>query len=299
MPSPISLLNLKHQGGAVDDFTADDRTVVSDTGFFVAVPFWVVNAGLSPRAQSLYLVLGTYADFDTSIVGAVRRKTLANRLDASVATVDRATKELVEAGALIVEEQYDERGDRTSNRYILLRVRGGRPRSEVTGGPESDAPVQELTTVRENEETAVAVPSQVGPPKAVRVGGRDLPFDALMEVTGIQSGSPRMKEIPVALNGSRTQIGIREQAWAEWGFAELGLGHVEDWESSLADRIRDRAKLWRRKMPGATLTPTALAKWWTDLPGLPEARDGRSGSGQDALAIADQAVRDARQRERQ
>jgi hypothetical protein len=125
------------------------------------------------------------------------------------------------------------------------------------------------------------------PPKLVLVAGSNLGYDALAEVTGINTRSPRAREIPVALKS------IREQWWAE-------VRADGDWddpcmrERQLAIDIRARAILYRQKLAGAALTPTALAKWWTDLPTYRDGRDGRSGSALDVVDDVDAAVRRAR-----
>lgn len=115
-----------------------------------------------------------------------------------------------------------------------------------------------------------------GAPKVVRVNGRDLAFDALAEVTGTREKSPRLRQVAVALNapGGKPEDGIRAQFARDCPPNEWE--DPEQWERQLAIDIRARAILYRRVMPGAALTPLALAKWWTDLPGL--------GSGGDRIS---------------
>lgn len=81
---------------------------------------------------------------------------------------------------------------------------------------------------------------------------RNLPFDALAEVCSVTEGSPREKHVAQALKLIREQSPLTDVA--------------------LAGEIRAQAARYRRVMPGAMLTPTALAKWWTDLPGLDRPR---------------------------
>ena len=134
-------------------------------------------------------------------------------------------------------------------------------------------------------------------PSRVLIDGRDLPFDALSEECAVGERSPRAKEVAVALAGSRGSPGIREQAWRQ--VVELAdvvePPDAETFERMLAAEIRRRAVTYRQKMPGATLSPTALAKWWTDLPSLPPARTGRAqGSSREGAIVAEAAIRRAR-----
>lgn len=114
---------------------------------------------------------------------------------------------------------------------------------------------------RTSNEVAVA-------PKVVRVNGRDLAFDALAEVTGTREKSPRLRYVAIALNapGGKPEDGIRAQFARDCPPEQWD--DPANWERQLAIDIRARAILYRRVMPGAALTPLALAKWWTDLPGL-------------------------------
>ena len=129
------------------------------------------------------------------------------------------------------------------------------------------------------------------PPKAIKVSGRNLPFDALAEVCGLDPGGGQKGAITAALNGRKSagEAGIREQHWREcvaWAEANgrpdvLEQAGGERYERKLADAVRERARLYAERMPeGTLLTPTALRKWWTDLPSM-AGRDGvrRTASG--------------------
>lgn len=120
-------------------------------------------------------------------------------------------------------------------------------------------------------------------PKLTKTDGRDLAFDMLAKVCRIAATSPRNKSIPIALNGSaNTGPGIREQLWIElvnYRDAETGEGLdldvcARDFETMLARTIEQRSRAYEIAMPGATLTPTALAKWWSDLPAMVKNRGG-------------------------
>lgn len=109
---------------------------------------------------------------------------------------------------------------------------------------------------------------QSKPPKLTKIDGRDLAFDALAEVCGVDPSGNRGREVGLALNGGGPSklVGIRELAWAKMqaGLAQRAAPG-EEFERTLAAAIRSKGHRYRQAMPGAALTPLALAKWWTDV----------------------------------
>jgi len=104
---------------------------------FAIVPEWVLDAAISDAAVRLYAVLLRFGQ--TSGARMPARSTLARRMHKkSTDTVDRAMRELVELGAVVVQHRFD-RGQRLTNKYL---VRTSRPRdnaSDTTGGGRTDA----------------------------------------------------------------------------------------------------------------------------------------------------------------
>jgi hypothetical protein len=98
----------------------------SDLGPFSIVPEWVVDLDIPHGALRLYAVLGRYANSDGDSWPS--RTTLAARLRTSRDTVDRWTKELVSAGALLVTHRKDTtaHGNKV-NRTNLYTLRYARP----------------------------------------------------------------------------------------------------------------------------------------------------------------------------
>jgi hypothetical protein len=82
------------------------------------VPEWLLDTGISSRAVHLYVLLGRYADRNGESFPS--RRTLAERLGCSVDSLDRAKAELIEVGALSVEERFD--AGQRSNLYTILRL---------------------------------------------------------------------------------------------------------------------------------------------------------------------------------
>src|SRR5664279_2893323 len=109
-------------------------TVVEDTPVldvedrFSIVPEWVLDAAISDAAVRLYAVLLRFGQ--TSGARMPARSTLAQRMHKkSTDTVDRAMRELVELGAVVVQHRFDG-GQRLTNKYL---VRTSRPR-DASGG---------------------------------------------------------------------------------------------------------------------------------------------------------------------
>lgn len=122
--------------------SAPQRHVEADV-YFAIVPEWILDSDISAQAVRLYAVLRRYADATGACFPS--RKTLATRLKVeSPKTVDRAIKELVDIGALVVEARRDETGDQTSNLYLVLThpwTSMGRGRDKnVPGGRVMDVP---------------------------------------------------------------------------------------------------------------------------------------------------------------
>jgi hypothetical protein len=96
---------------------------------FSIVPEWVLDAAISDAAVRLYAVLLRFGQ--TSGARMPARSTLARRMHKkSTDTVDRAMRELVECGAVVVQHRFDG-GQRLTNKYL---VRTSRPRDHTSGG---------------------------------------------------------------------------------------------------------------------------------------------------------------------
>lgn len=92
-------------------------TEIRSTEYFAIIPEWVLDADVSANAVRLYGVLNRFANSRGHAWPS--RKTIAEKMRVSVATVDRAKDELVDIGALTVEPRTTPSGDPSSNLYIL------------------------------------------------------------------------------------------------------------------------------------------------------------------------------------
>ena len=235
-----------------------EQGVRRDTGPWVQIPEWLLNAEVSDRAVRLYAVLGRYADRDGKAFPS--RRTLATKLRCSVDTVDRAKRELEDIGALTVEHRTDEDGDPTSNLYTLHAQPGGRidavtpPLTDAATGGRTDAAQNENHVEREPSELEIAAVAAYDPLKGQQINGRNVPWDALVAVT---SADERIEagKIARALKLIR-QIVVEDSAPQTFDDTEGG----EWW---IARQISARAALYRRRWPNVELTPTALAANWS------------------------------------
>jgi len=92
-------------------------TEIRSTNYFAIIPEWVLHADISSNAVRLYAVLNRFANSRGHAWPS--RKTIAELMRCSLATVDRAKEELVEIGALTIQARTTPAGDPSSNLYIL------------------------------------------------------------------------------------------------------------------------------------------------------------------------------------
>jgi Helix-turn-helix domain len=236
----------------------------SDTGPFAMLPEWVLDADISDRAVRLYTILALHADRNDG-TSFPRRRTLARRLSCSVDSVDRAVKELLGIRALQREHRMeDPAGDRrqTSNLWTVARVRhpgrtgaAGGVGSDAAPPGRTDAAPETITTKEPEPEELDLAPTarEYDPLKGTKINGRNLPWDALVEVTQADQAVEKGK-LAKALKLIR---GYVVETHAEQAFAD------ERGEQLIASQIRARARLYRSRWPTIELTPTALANNWS------------------------------------
>ena len=99
-------------------------TVIEAQMYFAVIPEWVLDLPISASSVRVYCCLRRYADNKTGQCWPSRR-TLAMRARCSIATLDRAVKELAEHGALRVVKRKSASGDWSSNLYTVMSVPNG------------------------------------------------------------------------------------------------------------------------------------------------------------------------------
>lgn len=230
------------------------------------VPEWVLDheqGGLSANAVRLYAVLARYGNSEGASAFP-SRSTLAKRMGVSkLETVDRAARELKEAGAVEVESRPGQ-----SSLYVLAVARPtpingvspstGYPAESGRGVPRSTGHDREKKTEKTSTDVEVAEPpKKTRPPDPV--------WDVLVELFG-----------PVV---EKTNAhGKRNKAVKD--LKALG---------ATAETVKTAYRAWPRSFEGATVTDVALATHYPQLaqqsgikPGvdrIPPCRECEMGGG--------------------
>jgi hypothetical protein len=116
-------------------------TEIRSTDYFAIIPEYVLYADITSNAVRLYAILNRFANSNGHAWPS--RKKLAELMQCSTATIDRAKDELVQIDALQVETRTSPAGDYTTNLYTLQvrpssqMIKGSRTREE-TGSPTND-----------------------------------------------------------------------------------------------------------------------------------------------------------------
>lgn len=239
------------------------------TTLFAVVPEWVLY-GFSANAVKVYAALDRCANREREAWPSLGL--LGERLDFSEPTVRRAIRELEAGGAVERVPKYVA-GRQTTNSYYLRREP-----EQMTARPSRGESGEPVTVARGKNESqnepesappnGVALAGGVSPaPKLIRVESRNLPYDAIADVCGIDVRN-RVRSGEIA----KASKDLREYAWSELRphvrelmHAERSDKRSESFEKSCAQMIRERAQLYRNRFPSVELTPGALAKWWHDV----------------------------------
>ena len=102
----------------------NEVAVIEAQMYFAVIPEWVLDLPIGASSVRVYCCLRRYADNKTGQCWPSRR-TLAMRARCSIATLDRAIKELAEHGALHVAKRKNAAGDWTSNLYTVMSLPNG------------------------------------------------------------------------------------------------------------------------------------------------------------------------------
>jgi hypothetical protein len=121
----------EHDNPTEPDHKQRDNGVTTDAFFAIVPERLVYDTSVSDGALRLYAVLDRYAN--NQQMAWPTRKTLSEHMACSRDTVDRRTRELVDAGWLKVSPRFDEAGDQKSNNYYIMR--GGSPIHAATPPP--------------------------------------------------------------------------------------------------------------------------------------------------------------------
>ena len=191
---------------------------------FAQIPRWIIESpDLSDRAVRLYGVLHRWAGLPEGIIPG-RAKLASFLRDCSTRAVTRATAELVDVGAVVVRKRLNDRGEQTSNEYVLMAT------------PESnriDTPVQGVgTPVSNNNDT--------------------LSNDKKMPAFPKEQTQP-MYAVFVELFG--TPVGSMQAAFGLTVNEALAAG-------IRPDEVGPAARRYRERWPSVACSPMALVKHW-------------------------------------
>lgn len=226
-------------------------------------PTWLLGK-VRPRAYEVYGALAAYVNYESgeTFVGV---KTIAELLGCSEDTVSNSIRELVEFGAVEVEERFTETGRRTTNLYTLRYTRessGEVPREDAGDVSREDAGTLNETQRDETQRNELA-------PSGARA--RNPYWDWLVERFDLTAVTPQQ----------RKRIGrlVREI---------IACLPVLEYDEAIEELDR-RARTWPDHFPGATLTPEAYAKHFDAL-GRPPLRGDRRTSNREELLRAVEGI---------
>lgn len=213
--------------------------------YFAIIPDWLIDV-VSPRALQVYAILRRHADYTQADAETfVSRRRMAKRGDCSVATIDRALRELETIGAIDVVTRFED-GRQTTNLYTVRTIRGPLLISEegvgrvYDDGPliMDDEPVPRATDT-ESQETELALRASEPTRKQVH----DAMAWALVDGLGWDRD-----EVPEP----------------QWGRIHAAASTLTDIGAD-PDEVPRRIAVYRVKYSGAAVTPTAIAANWAAL----------------------------------
>jgi len=246
------------------------RRIDSDTGPWVPVPVWLLDAGASARAIRLYLELGRHEIAGTSPT----RGAMATTLDCSEDTVDRAVAELVDVGAL---ETWREG---RVNRYRLLRTLPSLRTPADSTSPEvrSDAG-QQGSMLRDSADVLPSSKREITPreePPSPPTGREIVLVDSVDPVTAVFEAWTRSTGKDRAVLDDKRRKLIRARLAEGWTVADLCLA-VTGWEASPHHRgENERATVYNDL--ALLLRDTAKVEFFIAC-----ARRGHAGGGRTGL----------------
>ena len=215
-----------------DDFGDEGTLVVQE--HFAIVPEWLIDADISDAAYRLYSVLLRYGQ--SSGTRMPSRALLARRLRRSVDSIDRALKELVALGAVVIEHRRQGK-EFLQNRYHLRTARpgtgtppGGSRNSAATPGRTDAATLAadlRSDPVVPTQEQTPPPPSPPPAPRRAATGRRRLsPEDVqrLCQAIGVDD----LETLAERCRAERRGVGRPTSLWTASGLAGLVHASIHD-----------------------------------------------------------------------
>jgi hypothetical protein len=104
------------EGVAMSDSTKERTTITVEATPFTQIPNWILDEVISAQAIRLYVILRRQGHNERHTSFYSRRK-IADAMQCSPATIDRAKQELIDCGAICQINRKSKDGDWTSNMY--------------------------------------------------------------------------------------------------------------------------------------------------------------------------------------
>ena len=204
--------------------------------YWAQVPEWVIVANISDRAVRLYALLARRANAEN--VAFPSRAYLAQSMNCSLKSVDRALGELLAIGAVTRQSQFvDSR--QTVNLYTVRAMAGSPVTREGDTGdaPEGDTgDAQKQSHRKQSHRTSSAKKDEL--------------FEAIAEACGIR--------LDALTRSARGQLNAACKELRDIG--------------ATPEQVAGKAKAYRKRYDGAALTPSALTKHWASLEDAAEAK---------------------------
>lgn len=211
---------------------------------FIIMPKWVFQSGISHKAICVYLLIRDLSNAEKGYAWP-SRKSMADKLELSTDSVDRAIKELEDVGAVEVEKVFDGKtGRQTSNHYVIL-----------SDSPELIAKVQ----ARRGRKSAVPPAAPVPRGRAAKTGhNKELELDLNLDDKE-QSSSPPVRARDPYWDAMVTGLNLTPttpQTQKRFGRCRKLLVEAGASPESILKACENYRKMW----PGITLSVEALVK---------------------------------------
>lgn len=231
--------------------TDPEAVPIAADATFAIIPTWVLDADVSAQAIRLYCILRRYAD--ATGYSFPSRARLAERLHVKdVQTVDRALKELVGLGAVVVVPRYEDGRQITSGYRLVSVPQVGRGTSATPEGHSWDKGRGTDTPRNESHSTISTTAAQ--PPRTQQQDkrGTRLPAD--------WSPDPSLVDYAVAQGFTRSQVDRIGLDFRDYWTAKPGQGGIKlDWAATWRMWVRNEAERKGVK-PRTQAAPTQAAR---------------------------------------
>lgn len=232
----------------------------TDTGRFAMLPVWLIPL-VSPRALQVYVVLATYADYNSGECWPSHAR-IAEDVDTSAATVKRAVDELVRVGALEKRVRQNEDKSYSSNVYKVLRQKCTEVGSNLNPGQVTHEPRGGVTSELQTRTTSLTKTKE-----RELLSEQKIPFDPVetkeLVYEKIGAIKPKPTEWQQLFQAIIDACTMQLSDMTDTAKGEVGRAAKQIWDvGGRAEHIPLRAECYKQLMRKTMVTPSALAKHW-------------------------------------